>query len=51
MGVLPILVWFIVIVIALTAIVVWLFRRDNKLERRIKRLEEAVFDGPVNRKR
>lgn len=46
MGCLPIIIAFVVVIIPLTAILEWLCRKYSKVERRVKRLEEAMFDGP-----
>ena len=46
MGVLIPLLLFVFVVIPLCALLEWLMKKSWKLERRIKRLEEVIFDGP-----
>ena len=46
MGVLPLIVIFIVVIVPLTGLLEWLIRKSWKLERRVKRLEEVIFEGP-----
>jgi hypothetical protein len=46
MGVLIPLTLFIFVVVPLCALLEWLMEKSWKLERRIKRLEEVIFDGP-----
>ena len=46
MAMLVMLIIFVVVVIPLCALLEWLMKKSWKLERRIKRLEEVIFDGP-----
>lgn len=46
MGVLIPLMIFLVVVVPLGCLLEWLCAKYSKVERRVKRLEEALFDGP-----
>ena len=46
MGMLVMLIIFVVTIIPLCALLEWRIRTSRKIERRVKRLEVAIFDGP-----
>jgi hypothetical protein len=46
MGVLIPLAIFLLVIVPLTGLLEWLIRKSVKIERRVKRLEEVIFDWP-----